>query len=218
MKLHCFGHSGHSYKIASYLNLAGIEWEPVFVDFFNGEARAEPYLSLNPMGEVPYFEDGETKLSQSGVILDYLVEKSGFFASQYPRENLRWILWDTHKGSSVFGMTRFFHNFMPEAKRNPEHNNFLKARTKTSISFLEKHFSTRDFVHDNQFTTADLCLSSYLFYPEDFGWSRDETPAIDAWLSRIENMPNWKHPYDLMPVDQEMINRTPAAKAWHKKV
>jgi glutathione S-transferase len=39
MKLYCFGESGNAYKCALALTLADMDWEPVFVDFFNGEAR-----------------------------------------------------------------------------------------------------------------------------------------------------------------------------------
>ena len=33
IKLHCFGESGNAYKAALTMTLAGVEWEPVFVDF-----------------------------------------------------------------------------------------------------------------------------------------------------------------------------------------
>ena len=45
MKLYCFGESGHSYKAALALQLAKIDWDPIFVDFFNGEARSEQSVS-----------------------------------------------------------------------------------------------------------------------------------------------------------------------------
>jgi len=37
--LYGFAQSGNSYKPALYLELAGADWAPRFVDFFNGEAR-----------------------------------------------------------------------------------------------------------------------------------------------------------------------------------
>ena len=218
MKLYCFGHSGHSYKVASYLNLAGIEWEPVFVDFFNGGTRTQEYRELNEMGEVPVLEKGERILTQSGVILEYLVDKYEKFVPSHPRENLRWVLWDTHKGSSTFGMNRFLMNFLPEEKRPLEVIEFNNGRIKSAIQTLEQHLTHHDFMIGKTLSTADLCCSSYLFYPENFGWSRAETPAIDKWLSRIENMPNWKHPYDLMPTDQSILNATPSAAKWHKDI
>ena len=36
-KLHCFCQSGNSYKAALYLNCAGLDWEPVFVDFLKDD-------------------------------------------------------------------------------------------------------------------------------------------------------------------------------------
>ena len=33
-QLHCFGESGHSYKVALMMQLTGHPWQPVFVDFF----------------------------------------------------------------------------------------------------------------------------------------------------------------------------------------
>lgn len=39
LQLYCFGESGHSYKAALSLALMGLDWEPVAIDFFNGETR-----------------------------------------------------------------------------------------------------------------------------------------------------------------------------------
>ncbi|MCH8168127.1 MAG: glutathione S-transferase N-terminal domain-containing protein, partial [Proteobacteria bacterium] len=55
-RLHCFAQSGNSYKVALMLQLAGADWAPVFVDFFNGENRSPEFRALNPMGEVPVLE------------------------------------------------------------------------------------------------------------------------------------------------------------------
>ncbi|MEN8895687.1 MAG: glutathione S-transferase, partial [Yoonia sp.] len=53
IKLHCFGESGNAYKAALTLELADQDWEPVYVDFFNGETRTDAFRDLNVMGEVP---------------------------------------------------------------------------------------------------------------------------------------------------------------------
>ena len=37
--LHCFAQSGNAYKVALMLELAGADWAPRFVDYFNGETR-----------------------------------------------------------------------------------------------------------------------------------------------------------------------------------
>ena len=123
IKLYCFGESGNSYKAALTLELSGLEWEPVFVDFFNGEHRSPEYLEINSMGEAPVLIDGDLTLSQSGAIQDYVSTKSsklGARSAKERREIMRWILWDNHKLSSMAGMTRFLMNFKPEDKRPAE--------------------------------------------------------------------------------------------------
>ncbi len=77
-RLHCFGESGNAYKAALTLTLAGIDWQPVFVDFFNGAARSDAYRrDLNEMGEVPVLESGDLRLTQSGAIMLWASEISG---------------------------------------------------------------------------------------------------------------------------------------------
>ena len=76
------------------------------VDFFNGETRTPEYRALNVMGEVPSSSTASGRLSQSGVILDYLAERFGDFgaeAEEERREILRWTLWDNHKLTGYLG-------------------------------------------------------------------------------------------------------------------
>src|SRR4051812_49778010 len=60
-KLHCNGGSGNSYKLALYLNCAGLDWEPIGVDFAGGQTRDPEWRAgMNAMGEVPGLEvDGQ---------------------------------------------------------------------------------------------------------------------------------------------------------------
>lgn len=202
VKLYCFGESGNSYKAALAMELAGIDWEPVFVDFFNGEARSDAYKDINPMGEAPVLVDGDMKLSQSGAIQDWVVEKTGKFWSDDPaerREILRWQFWDNHKGSSQFGVTRFLMNFLPEKHRNADVIAFMQGRCKAALGVLEAELATRDWLVGDRLTMADISCCAYLYYPEPFGFERADYPAISAWLDRISETPGWKHPYDLMP-------------------
>ena len=45
MKLHCFGESGNAYKAALALELSGLPWEAVKVDFF-GAPKTFPTFRL----------------------------------------------------------------------------------------------------------------------------------------------------------------------------
>ena len=203
MKLYCFGESGHSYKAALALQLSEIDWTPIFVDFFNGETRSEQYRNqINEMGEAPVLVDGDTKLTQSGVIQNYLFNKTGKHGGRDEAEKLeilRWVLWDNHKLSSFAGNTRFLMNFFPQDRRPQTVIDFNLARLKGSYGILEKALIGKDFLVGDDITHADMTCCSYLYYPEPFGFERSEWPNIDRWLENISKIPGWQHPYDLMP-------------------
>lgn len=201
MKLYCFGESGNAYKCALALTMADLEWEPVFVDFFKGGARTPEFRQINEMGEVPVLVDGETTLTQSGVILDYISSKTGKLGGRSAaerREVLRWMFWDNHKLSAQIGTTRFQMNFLPPEKRPAEVIAFLQARLKSAYTVLNGHLENRNWIAGPAVTIADLSCCGYLYYPEPFGFDRADWPHIDAWLDRIAALPGWKHPYELM--------------------
>ena len=203
MKLYCFGESGHSYKAALALQLAEIDWTPIFVDFFNGETRSDRYRNqVNEMGEAPVLVDGDIKLTQSGVIQNYLYNRTGKHGGKDEAEKLeilRWILWDNHKLSSFAGNTRFLMNFFPKDKRPQPVIDFNLARLKSSYGILENALTDKDFLVGNNISHADMTCCAYLYYPEPFGFERDDWPNIDRWLGNISTIPGWQHPYDLMP-------------------
>lgn len=201
-KLYCFGESGNSYKAALTLTLCGIDWTPEFVDFFNGEARSEAFLSMNVMGEVPFFIDGDIQLSQSGVIQLYASDVSGKLGGttqDETREILRWVLWDNQKMSGQAGPTRFLNNFLDPSKRPTDVIGFNMGRVKAALAVLDRALEGRDWLVGDGVTIADTACCGYLFYPEPFGFERADWPNIDRWLGNIETLPNWKHPYDMMP-------------------
>ena len=203
IKLYCFGESGNAYKAALPLALSGLDWAPVKVDFFNGETRSPEYRAqVNEMGEAPVLVDDDVRLTQSGVIQMYITEKTGRFGGatlEEAREVMRWVFWDNHKPSSQAGMTRFLMNFLPEEKRPAEVIAFTQGRLKAAYQVLDAHLAGRDWIVGDGPTHADFSCCGYLFYPEPFGFARGDWPEIDHWLSNIEALDGWKHPYDLMP-------------------
>jgi glutathione S-transferase len=203
-QLYCFAQSGNSYRAALMLNLIGADWQPIFVDFFKGETRTAQYRStVNEMGEAPVLAHGESKLSQSGVILLYLAERSGKFLSRgedQRLEALRWIIFDNQKLNGSLAPYRFLYNFA-QPKGDPIVLKFLKDRAAGALAILDKRLSDRAYVLGAEPTITDLSLVGYLYFPpEEFGFDiAAEYKNIGAWLDRIKALPGWAHPYDLMP-------------------
>ena len=198
--LYCFAQSGNAYKAALMLQLCGADWEPRFVDFFNGETKTPAYREINEMGEVPVLEFDGQRLSQSGVILDLLAERFGKYGpndSDERRDILRWILFDNHKLTGSIGTMRFLLRFMKTGETPVVE--FLRGRALGALGVLDGHLSSRDFVACGRPTIADISICGYLFWPDEFGVSWDDYPHVGAWLARVRELPGWVHPYELMP-------------------
>ena len=204
-QLYCFAQSGNAYRAALMLNLIGADWAPVFVDFFGkGVPRTAEYRAdVNEMGEVPVLVHGAKRLTQSGVILTYLAERSGKFQPQGEDERLealRWIIFDNQKVNGYLGPYRFLRIFA-KPPGNPVVLEFLKGRIDNSLGILDKRLAKSTFLLGERPTIADLSLVGYLYYPPDeFGFDiAAEHKNIAAWLDRVKKLPGWAHPYDLMP-------------------
>src|SRR5438445_6958702 len=204
-ELYCFAQSGNAYRVALMLNLIGADWKPVFVDFFKGgETRTPKYRSeVNEMGEVPVLAHGNKKLSQSGVCLTYLAERSGKFAPQTEDERLealRWIIFDNQKVNGFLGPYRFLRT-LAKPPGDPAVLAFLKGRIDGNLAIVDKRLSSRAFMLGERPTIADISLAAYLYYPpEEFGFDiAAEHRNIASWLGRMKALPGWAHPYDLMP-------------------
>ena len=196
--LYCFAQSGNAYKAALTLNLCGARWQPRFVDFFNGETRTSEYrANINEMGEVPVLEHGGRRLTQSGVILHYLADHFGKFQGADRLEVLRWLLWDNHKLTSYIATLRFMVTLAKVGE--PQVHEFLRGRVRSALIILDLHLKKGAFVVGNEPSIADFSLCGYLYWPDEFGVSWAEFPAVAAWLDRIKALPGWVHPYELMP-------------------
>jgi glutathione S-transferase len=199
--LYCFAQSGNAYKAALMLNLCGADWAPRFVDFFNGETRTPEYRAqVNEMGEVPVLEHRGRRLTQSGVILDYLAAVHGKFGwtnEDERREITRWLLWDNHKPTSYIATLRYLVQFT----KDPDQGvlTFLRGRVKGALGILDQHLAAQPFAVGDRLTIADLSMCGYLYWPEEFGVSWQDYPHVGAWLERIRSQSGWVHPYALMP-------------------
>lgn len=200
-KLYCFGESGNAYKVALMLELCRLAWQPVWVDFFNGETRSADYRSkINAMGEVPVLEHGERKLSQSGVILDYLAEitrKFGPKSDDERREILRWTLFDNHKLTANLASLRFLIQFAKTGETAV--TEFLRTRAINALKVTDAHLATTPFIIGKRATIADLSMCGYLYYGDELTVPLENYVHVLKWLDLIRSLPGWKHPYDLMP-------------------
>ncbi|MGE6825134.1 glutathione S-transferase family protein [Pseudomonas soli] len=199
--LHCFAESGNAYKAALMLELTGQDWAPVFVDFFHGQTRGQDWRdAVNEQGEVPVLEHAGEKLTQSALILDYLAERTGQFGPRddhEKREIWRWMLFDNHKFTSYYAALRFIYCLKQMGESDV--TRFLRERARAAYQIVDAHLAKTPFMVGGRLTIADLSLAGYVYMPEDTGLALNEFRHVEAWKARIQEVPGWKHPYDLMP-------------------
>src|SRR3954469_10117562 len=138
-RLHCVGASGNSFKVALFLNCAGLDWEPVGVDFAGGQTRDAVWrVATNAMGEVPVLEVGGRRMSQSGAILTWLAETHGAFGpagDDEKFETMRWLLFDNHKFTGSFALHRNLHSKAMDL--HPAVLAYMRARTESAFSIVD---------------------------------------------------------------------------------
>ena len=198
--LYCFAQSGNAYKAALMLNLCGAQWSPRFVDYFSRETDTPEFRTINEMGEVPVLEHQGKRLSQSGVILDYLAGELGRFNAKNEdqrREILRWLLFDNHKLTSYTATLRFLETFGKSA--DPAVREFLRARSNGALGVLDKHLEKKQYALGNRPTIADLSMCGYLYFTDELGVDLNDYPSVVRWLEDIKALEGWVHPYELMP-------------------
>ncbi len=196
-----FAESGNCYKAALGLELAGADWEAVVeTKFMEGVSRTPDWRAANnAMGEVPILEHGTRKLSQSGVILDYIAQTTGKFGwsnDDERREILRWILFDNHKFTGVLSLIRWRRAFM---NAHDEITAYLAERFESAIGVVEDHVSKNDWIALGKPTIADVSLAGYVYFDGEHGLDWSKYPATDAWRGRVAALDKWRAPYDLLP-------------------
>ena len=99
MKIHADPITVNCKKVLSGLALMGADYELVHVDYFKGEQKEQPFITLNPNASVPAMVDDGFVLWESNAILQYAADKIGNDKA-YPKDLKtrtdinRWLLWE----------------------------------------------------------------------------------------------------------------------------
>jgi len=193
LRLHGHELSGNSTKVRLLLDLADIPYEWVRVDLMKGEHKGEAFLALNPFGQVPVLEDGDTTLADAQAILYYLAARQG---------DGRWLPTDLLGQVRV---VRWLSTAAGEVRQGPEsarlHHLFgVKAipieRAQEKAAFildqLERHLSDRLWLECDRPTIADIAVFPYVALAGDGGIDLAPYPQVRAWITRFQALPGYR--------------------------
>jgi len=160
--------------------------------------RQPDYLSVNPLGTIPFLEDGPARLTESAAICQYLAVKAGSDLAVAPDEPDygAWLNWLHHgEATLTFPQTLVFrYNVLePPEKRQPQvaadYKRWFLARTVLAETALA---DGRDWLCAGRFTVADISVAYALLFAETLGHLGDIGPNLRAFWDRCQARPGFQ--------------------------
>lgn len=146
--------------------------------------RGPDHLARQPFGQVPFLEDGDIRLFESGACLLHLAEKSEVLMPRDPArraEALQWLFAALNSVEMVTVPWWFIGRSKPA--ENP-----LSDWMQQRFSRLEAVLASGDWLAAGRFTVADIAMVEVLRLPGDLGALADH-PALRAYVERACNRP-----------------------------
>jgi glutathione S-transferase len=175
----------------------GLDYELVNMDF-PPRFTYEGYLDINPMGTVPTFIDGNSTLTESAGICQYLVEKYGptdigmtIDDAEYG-EYLNWI----HRSDATLTFPQTlvlrYTRLEPEERRIPQVVDDYSQWYLSRLRAVEMALEGKEFLCANRFTIADITVAYALFLGVSLGLSERYKPNCKRYLASMMERPGWK--------------------------
>ncbi len=192
MKLYDFPLSGNAYKARLMLALAGIDYHSQVVNLGAGEQRSADFLKLNPAGQVPVLQDGDTVVAGSRGILEYL---AGRYAPEYLPEDtaeraqvVEWLCFVAARIDPGLSTARLIKLFNAERDYAA-----AEAVALASLLELEERLCGREWLVGAAPSIADIAVYPYVRHAEDGDIALDahQYPNVCAWLLRLESLPGY---------------------------
>lgn len=191
MELYDLELSGNCYKVRLFLALIEQPYTLRPVDFLNGEHKNAESTERNRFGEIPVLIDGDLILRDSQAILMYLARKF---------DRMDWFPNDLVDEAKVVQWLMVAES---EIARGPNdarlHDKFgyqldvdlARGKSKRILTILNEHLSNRNWLALDRPTIADVACFPYIALSHEGGISLEPYPALQSWINRIKELPNF---------------------------
>jgi len=188
--LYTYFHSTAAYRVRIALNLKKLSYTPHFVHLVRhgGEQHSKNYRNINPQGLVPTLVDGDTTVTQSLAIIEYLEERYPSLLLMPSAPDLRaqvravaqQICCDIHPLNNL-RVLNYLRTTMKqdESARHAWYQHWISE----GLNTLEQQL-TRDDAHQSLCyfgdhpTVADLCLIPQLYNARRFNCDTSNCPTL----------------------------------------
>ncbi|WP_018991143.1 glutathione S-transferase family protein [Aromatoleum toluclasticum] len=153
---------------------------------------AEPYLEVNPLGTIPAFFDGVTRMTESAAICHYLAARHSprTLNVETDEPDFGPYLNFLHFGEATLTFPQTlvlrYSRFEPQERRQPQivedYTRWFLSRLRTLEPLLER----QEFLCAGRFTAADISVGYALLLADDIGLRDRFKPAVLAYWQRLQ--------------------------------
>lgn len=184
----CLG-SGNCFKPWLVSHQLGLPLDVRLIDVLQGKQKKPDYLSINPLGVVPYLTTKTGKgIGESNAMIWYLAEGSALMPTtpEDRAEALQWMFFEQSKLEPFISPARFFTTILPDQKaaRADDIANW-QAMAEPGLARLNTHLETREFILASGYSIADIAVFGYVHLIDEAGLSMDDFPDIKRWVGSV---------------------------------
>jgi len=188
LKLYDYAASGNCFKVRLLLAQLGRPYERVPIDIFAGDTLTDDYRRKNPARATPVLEEGDGRLlPESNAILLYLGQGTRFLPDDSfdLAQVVRWLIFEQTDVMMMMGGLRFR---LLTGRLTADSPDAIRRRegAEAALEFLDEHLRGHSFLAGNRYTVADIATYAYTHVAPEAGLDLGEYPAVQAWLSRVE--------------------------------
>jgi len=192
---HCV--DARSFRPLWALEEAGVDYTLKVLPF-PPRARAREYLDVNPLGTIPAFQDGDTWMTESAAIVEYVSVKfaGGQLAVAPEHPAFGAFLNFLHFGEATltFPQTLILRYAMFESpeRRQPQVAADYKQWFLARLKGVERALNGVDYLVDNRFTGADISVGYALLLAQSLRMKDDFPPLVAAYWERLQARDGFK--------------------------
>ncbi|WP_223508446.1 MULTISPECIES: glutathione S-transferase family protein [unclassified Pseudomonas] len=191
--------SGNCYKLRLFMNMLGLDYQKVGIEFFPGkEHKSDDFLALNPLGQLPVLDDDGFVLRDAQAILSYLAARYDASGQWYPTGNAQslgevnmWLAFaDGITGTASAARLHDLLRYELDADKARAGAHLLFRVLDEQLWFSEQEKSGWICRGDHP-TIADIACFPYVMLSDEGGISLIDYPALRRWTDRIKRLPGF---------------------------
>ena len=196
---HCM--SARSFRPLWMLEELGLPYELKMLPF-PPRVKAPTYLEINPLGTIPAFFDGTTRMTESAAICHFLAARHspGRLNVETDEPGFGAYLNFLHFGEATLTFPQTlvlrYSRFEAAERQQPQTVEDYKIWFLSRLRTLAPLLATNEFVCSQRFTAADVSVGYALLLAQHIGLESLFKPAVRAYWERLQQREAFKRALD----------------------